>query len=251
MSKNILKNVALYSMLFYLPFIVGLGFFTKEKPIHRAAHKGDLKKVKKIIEKDPNQINVQDELGMTPLYLASIRGHTETVDYLLAHDANIELGNIHCERPLPKAAKFDHYSTVKTLLEHGATVNCRDEFGRTPLHEAALYSGKDIINILISCGADVSAKDDSNETPLHDAVMQNNIEAAKSLVQHGADIFAKNDYNFSTSRQESEMSDKEWAEYKANLLFRDLKNKTPKEIALKMGFKELAQYLQAKEEEKE
>jgi ankyrin repeat protein len=250
MNKKTLKNVALCSMFLLLPFIVGFGFFTKEKPIHRAAYKGDLNEVKKIIEKDPNQINIQDELGKTPLYYASSHGHNDIVEFLLAHNANIELGNILGERPLAKAAYFKHYDTVKTLLEHGAMVNYRDESGRTPLHDAACYSGKDIIDILISYGADVSAKSDSNYTPLHQAVESNNIEAAKALVEHGADIFAKNTYDCSPSRKVSDMNDKERIEYDVYCTGREIMNKTPKEMALRMGRTELAQYLQTKEDEK-
>lgn len=231
--------VSLCLIIFSLTFFVGCRFITKERPIHKAAWKGDLKKVKRIIEKHPAQINVQDWIGCTPLYYASTKGHTEIVEFLLAHGADIELGNDKGERPLAKAATFGHYKTVKTLLAHGATVNCKDKFGRTPLHEAALWSGKEVTNLLLSYGADVSARDKYENTPLHQAVMLNNIEAAKALVEHGADIFAKNYYDYRKPAEKWEVAPP-----------RDTMNKTPKEIALKAGLKELAQYLQAKEDEK-
>ena len=239
-------------MLLTLAFFVGCDLITRKKPIHEAAYKGDLKKVKQIIDRDPAQVNVQDWMDYTPLYLASGTGHTEIVDFLLAHNANIELGNNLNQRPLTAAAKYGHYNTVKTLLMHGATVNCKNVFDRTPLHEAALRSGKDVINILISYGADVSAKDDDNDTPLHNAVMQNNIEAAKELVEHGADLFAKNDFDYAklyiAATQDNNEAAKEML--RRGSLFRRNKNKTPKELALKCGRKELAQYLQTKEDEK-
>jgi hypothetical protein len=240
-------------MLPPLALFVGCDYITRTKPIHEAAYKGNLKKVKQIIDRDPAQVNVQDWQDHTPLYLASCKGHTEIVDFLLAHNANTELGNNLNERPLAVAAEFGHYNTVKTLLMHGATVNCRDILDRTPLHEAALRSGKEVINILISYGADVSAKDDDNDTPLHQAAMLNNIEAAKALVEHGADLFVKNDYDYAklyiAATQDNNEAAKELVR-RGKPSYRGNKNKTPKEIALKCGFKELAQYLQTKEDEK-
>jgi len=138
-------------------------------------------------------------------------------------------------------ARHGQYETIKTLLEHGAKVNHKDKNGRTALHDAAMYSGKEVINLLISYGADVNARNKNQSTPLHQAGMLNNIEAAKELVEHGADIFAKNYHDYS----------KPMAEGQYVRPSRGQMNKTAKEIALKAGRNELAQYLQTKEEEKE
>ena len=240
MRKPIFKIVSLCLVILPVTFFVGCCLIIKVRAIHKAAHKGNLKKVKQIIDKDPAQINVQDWQGQTPLYYASSEGNTEVVEFLLAHNANIELGNDLNERPLAKAAKFEHYKTVKTLLMHGAKVNCKDKFGRTPLHEAAMRRDKKIINILLSYGADVNARDKYENTPLHQAAMLNNIEAAKALVEHGADVFVKNYYDYSRPPEK-------WRIVPS----RNIMNKTPKEITLKAGYKELAQYLQTIEEEKE
>jgi len=237
MRKSILKKVSWCLMVSSMSFFGGCF----EKPIHNAAYEGDLKKVREIIEKDPSQINIQDGSGWTPLHLASGKGHIEIVEYLLNHGADTELENSHGERPLWLAAKFGRYETIKTLLEHGATVNHKDKHGRAALHDAAMWSGEKVINLLISYGADVNARDEHQSTPLHQAAMLNNIEAAKALVEHGADIFAKNYHDYSKPPA-------------GRRLFppsRGQMNKTAKEIALKAGRIELAQYLQTKEEEKE
>jgi ankyrin repeat protein len=221
-----------------------VGCDVKEKPIHRAAHEGDLKEVKEIIDRNPNQINVQDSLRFTPLQLASGKGHIEIVEFLLNHGADIELENIHGETPLMLAARYaryGQYETIKTLLEHGAKVNHKGKYGGTALHMAAMYSGEKVINLLISYGADVNARDEHQSTPLHQAAMLSNIEAAKALVEHGADIFAKNYYDYR----------KPPAEGQYHPPSRLTMNKTAKEIALTKGDKEMAQYLQTKEEEKE
>jgi ankyrin repeat protein len=238
MRKSILKKVSWCLMVCSLSFFGGC----LEKPIHHAAYEGDLKKVREIIEKDPSQINIQDSSGWNPLHLASGKGHIEIVEFLLNHGADTELENIHGQRPLWLAAKFGRYETIKTLLEHGAKVNHKDKHGRTPLHDAAMWSGEQVINLLISYGADINARDEDQSTPLHQAAMLNNIEAAKALVEHGADIFAKNFYDFSNPPEADRLK---------ILMIKDSMNKTAKEIALKAGHIELAQYLQTKEEEKE
>jgi len=236
MGKSILRMVRLCLMVCSLSFFGGC----LEKPIHHAAYKGDLKKVKKIIDRDPNEINVQDSRGFTPLHLASGKGHIEIVEFLLNHGADTESEIFDGETPLLVAARFainGKYETIKTLLEHGAKVNHKDKDSRTALHYAAMYSGKEVMNLLISYGADVNARDKDQTTPLHQAAMLNNIEAAKALVEHGADIFAKRYPSEKTLRS-----------YPPS---RDHMNKTAKEIALMRGDKEMAQYLQTKEEEKE
>ncbi|MGR3310605.1 MAG: ankyrin repeat domain-containing protein [Candidatus Brocadiales bacterium] len=227
--------------------VCSLSFFVGclEKPIHKAAYKGDLKKVEEIIDRNPNEINVQDAQGFTPLHLASGKGHIEIVEFLLNHGADIELEIFNGDTPLLVAARYaryGQYETIKTLLEHGAKVNHKDKHGRAALHDAAMYSGNEVINLLISYGADVNARDEHQSTPLHQAAMLNNIEAAKALVEHGADIFAKNYHDYS----------KPPAGRRLLPPSRDNMNKTAKEIALTGGdkYKELAQYLQTKEEEK-
>jgi len=249
MSKNILRMVRLCLMVCCLSFCGGC----LEKPIHHAAYNGDLEKVKEIIERDPNQINVQDAKDFTPLHLASGKGHTEIVEFLLNHGANTELETCTGHTPMMLAAWYavdGKYETIKTLLEHGAKVNHKEDGdGSTALHYAAMYSGKEVINLLISYGADVNAKDEHQITPLHQAAMLNNIEAAKALVEHGADIFAKTYHDYSKPLPEGMIIRPS----------RNNMNKTAKEIALaarpgpkyKDKYKELAQYLQTKEEEKE
>jgi len=220
------------------------GCFGK-KPIHHAAYEGDLKKVKEIIDRDPNQINVQDAQGFTPLHLASGKGHIEIVEFLLNHGADTELEIFNGDTPLMLVARYarhGQYETIKTLLEHGAKVNHKNKHGRAALHKAATYSGKEVMNLLISYGADVNARDEHQSTPLHQAAMLSNIEAAKALVEHGADIFAKNFHDYSKPKSNLE---------RLRSPSRNTMNKTAKEIALTRRDKELAQYLQTKEEEKE
>ncbi len=241
MRKSILRIFRLCLMVCSLSFFGGC----LEKQIHHAAYEGDLKKVKEIIDRDPNQINVQDVQGFTPLHLASGKGHIEIVEFLLNHGADTELEICTGDTPLTLATRFaggGKYETIKALLEHGAMVDHKGLLGQTALHHATIYSGEKAINLLISYGADVNARGEYQITPLHKAAMHNKIEAAKVLVENGADIFAKTFFDFSNATE---------IENLRIVGIRNYMNKTAKEIALKRGGKELAQYLQTKEEEKE
>jgi ankyrin repeat protein len=229
--------------------LITLFFFGGCLPIHRAAYYGDFDKVKEIIERSPDQINVQDEQGFTPLHLASGKGHTEIVEFLLNHGADIESEIRVGETPLMLAAwyaKDGKYETIKALLEHGAMVDHKGLLGQTALHHATIYSGEKAINLLISYGADVNARGEYQITPLHKAAMHNKIEAAKVLVENGADIFAKTSFDFRNATE---------IENLRIVPIKNYMNKTAKEIALAARpgdkYKELAQYLQTKEEEKE
>jgi ankyrin repeat protein len=248
MRKSILRMVRLCLIVCSLPFFFGC----KEKPIHHAAYDGDLDKVKKIIEKLPNQINVQDAMDFTPLHLASGKGHTEIVEFLLNHGADTELETCTGHTPMMLAAWYagdGKYETIKTLLEHGAKVNHKEDGDcSTALHYAAMYSGKEVINLLISYGADVNARDEHHSTPLHQAAMLTNIEAAKALVEHGADIFAKNYYDYSKPLPDGRLLGP--PENQMNKTAKEIALST-KKLALSNRDKEMIQYLQKKEEEKE
>jgi ankyrin repeat protein len=67
-------------------------------------------------------INLRDEGGQTPLFVASQRGHCDV---------------------------------LKCLLSSGADINLRDEVGRSPLFVASYHEHFDVVKCLLSSGADI------------------------------------------------------------------------------------------------
>ena len=156
-----------------------------------AASRGDVDKVRKILNQKPDLVNARDANGATPLHLAA--------------------------NPLSRGSMwaFGNYpETVSLLLNSGAEVNAKDNEGATPLHNAAYFQGWDttrekikikgrivypgeltteIIRLLLSNGADIEAKAERNAqaTPLHYAVDHGLKEAVVALVQSGANINAR------------------------------------------------------------
>ena len=119
--------------------------------IHFAAMFGNLEAVKQYITTGTD-VNVKNELGMTPLFYAAADGHKEIAELLIAK---------------------------------GADVNAKDKYGRTPLHFAAMDGHKEIAELLITAGADVNAKDGGGDTPLDWAIKYKRTETTDLLRKHG------------------------------------------------------------------
>ena len=62
-------------------------------------------------------MNVQDELGSTPLILASSDGYLSTVKMLMEKGAKIDAANIHGKHAAFLAAQNDHLDVLKLLIE--------------------------------------------------------------------------------------------------------------------------------------
>jgi hypothetical protein len=152
-------------------------------PIHDAAKNGDLTTVQTLIKSDPNLVSSKDDRGMTPLHWATKNDHKEVVEFLLAHNAEVNARAEDLRTPLHLAAISDRRDIAEALLAHGADANAKDYEGDTPLHLAAFNGFADVAELLLAHGADVNAVDSGGMTPLHWA----RGDVATLLRQHGAE----------------------------------------------------------------
>jgi ankyrin repeat protein len=88
--------------------------------------------------------------------------------------------------PLHLASLFGHFQTVKVLLEAHADLLCLAQYGRPPLHAAASGGNGKIIRILIEAGANVETPDEDELTPLQFAMTWGRTEAMEELLKAGA-----------------------------------------------------------------
>ncbi|VDM16828.1 unnamed protein product [Hydatigera taeniaeformis] len=130
----------------------------------------------------------QDRFGRTPIYLATCRGHTPVVDYLLTCNADIHIPNKELKSPLYIAANFGHLNIVNALLRHGAQVNQADSHQKTPLYVATYHGRSDIVSLLLAAHADVNAAEMNGRTPLYAAVLHGHLDLAAKLLSHGAAV---------------------------------------------------------------
>ena len=92
------------------------------------------------------------------------------------------------DTPLHIAALYGHVETVQECLKRGANVNARDEDASTPLHDACAGGHVDIAWLLIQKRANVNAVDSDGDTPLINASRGNHANCVELLLLHGADI---------------------------------------------------------------
>jgi len=113
---------------------------------------------------DPNLHGMHDSTGnyTTPLIVAGISNHLETVKLLLSKGAKVDKRSNKGHTALMEAAKQPSAATVKWLIAEGANVNARSSHGQTALIFAAYNGQIEIIKLLLAAGADplATATDD-------------------------------------------------------------------------------------------
>ncbi len=154
-------------------------------------------------------VNTRDALGTPPLHAAVARGDVATVEFLLAHGAEVDAKHgRHLDVTHPK----DHLIGPKwfpgtPVIRTPRTVRKKDEVvlssNDTALHLAAAYGRARIAKLLLDYKADVDSRNRNRETPLHIAVSHGpNVEARKQchqvallLLASGAAPNAESSYN--------------------------------------------------------
>ncbi|MBN1508754.1 MAG: ankyrin repeat domain-containing protein [Sedimentisphaerales bacterium] len=94
-------------------------------PLHDAIRRGDVGKVRSLLEQGAN-VDKRDAEGLTPLHLAAWKGNAECVALLLGKGADINAESGVLNSPLHLAALRGSKPCVELLLKAGAYVNVRN-----------------------------------------------------------------------------------------------------------------------------
>lgn len=147
---------------------------------------------------DPNAI--EGWKGQTALMWAAALGHTEAVNILVAHGADINQhsafiniatvdsnhfqgGFVYSRLPkgrmtaLHFAVRQGQFESVKTLIELGADIDILEDNGVTPLIMATINGHMDIAGFLLNSGADPNISDKWGRTVLFVATDMHTIDA--------------------------------------------------------------------------
>ncbi|XP_071097328.1 uncharacterized protein [Haliotis cracherodii] len=170
--------------------VSGRDLVNGDTALHLACRTGSVKSVE-VLKKYGADVNVWNNNGNSPVFVACETGHVDIVKQCL-HFAASGI-NRDGRSLLHIACRTGHEAMVKTLLEYG-NVNITDRHGRTPLFDA-VDNGHDIIStLLIRMGANVNSTNVYNRTPLHDACWEGRIGCVTLLTASGAQLDASNHY---------------------------------------------------------
>jgi hypothetical protein len=109
---------------FIFTFVFNATTRTIQSEAHKAARKGDLDTLERILTANPEAVNQADSNGYTPLHEAVMGKDTGIIAFLLAHGANINAVNKDGITPLVTAfLEYGVHSTIFTFLKRrGATL---------------------------------------------------------------------------------------------------------------------------------
>jgi ankyrin repeat protein len=148
-----------------------------------------------ILTSNASAVNVKNDDGRSPLYLAAWAGSAETCNLLLSRGAAVDEPTATGWTPLAVASDRGHIDVVKALVEAKASVEHQSSEGTTPLFNAACNGHTDICRYLIAVAhADVNGGVAGGWTPLHGAVYNTRPATIDYLLSVlGVDVNAHND----------------------------------------------------------
>ena len=86
--------------------------------IHEVAMKGNIEAVKQHLAAGTD-VNVKDNIGLTPLHMAAGDGRKEVAELLIAKGAEVNMKNKYSKTPLDWAIDFKHTELANLLRKHG------------------------------------------------------------------------------------------------------------------------------------
>ncbi len=120
-------------------------------------------------------VNVQNQLGETPLMLAAINNQLELAKVLIERGADV---NREGWTPLHYAATKGHREMMRLLLENDAYIDSESANGTTPLMMAAFSTSPLAVKLLLEEGADPTLVNHGNASALDIALSKDHQQSA-------------------------------------------------------------------------
>ncbi|KAJ8131804.1 hypothetical protein O1611_g1820 [Lasiodiplodia mahajangana] len=129
---------------------------------------------------------------MTPLYVASLRGHVPTVNILLSYGANVHFKGYLQQKSLLRAAKQGNADIVRCLVEQGqGSINLSTGM-ITPLGVACVWGRRHVVEKLIELGADTNEPDSSGWLLIFLSARYGQQQIIQILLDRGVDTESSN-----------------------------------------------------------
>jgi pectate lyase len=151
--------------------------------LQEAAAIGDIGLVRSLLDKGVGVDSWDDPFLKTALHRATMRGHKDVVELLLAKGADIEAGKFHIGTALHFAVEKGHKEIVELLIDKGADVNANNTRGQTPTDVVGTRNRKEIVELLTKHGATISS--------IHTAAVVGDLARVRAFLENGIDINVK------------------------------------------------------------
>lgn len=132
-------------------------------PLHVAAKRGELSRVRSILEEGGDSNSLYDSVA--PIHVAAAYGSEEIVALLLNFGVSIESKSGNGNTPLISAASTKEHRIVEMLIDNGANINASNKEGQTALAFAAYIGDIKLAKLLKDRSADLTAKAQSEALP--------------------------------------------------------------------------------------
>ncbi|XP_026458567.1 ankyrin-1-like [Papaver somniferum] len=153
-------------------------------PLHHAVIKGHFDTVRYLLEKGANA-DASNNRNIAALHFAAKSGDAKIITLLLSKGVRLDIATRY-GTALQCAASLGHRDAVKMLLDHGANpnvVSSEDVF--KPLISAIIAKSWECVELLLQAGADPNAVTYGN-TPLVFAARDGSADVIKRLLEAGA-----------------------------------------------------------------
>mmetsp|Transcript_10817 Transcript_10817/g.24743 ORF Transcript_10817/g.24743 Transcript_10817/m.24743 type:complete len:761 (+) Transcript_10817:38-2320(+) len=157
--------------------------------LYMASQNGHTEVVEVLVRYQPD-LEMVDNLGVTPLHVAVLHGYKDIVHVLILARADVNKQTGFLSTPLHNAAQEGYPDIIRQLIQAKSNMEARDEEGCTPLWVACTGGHKSSAAALLEAGADPDSSDDSNQRPLNQAVLLGHRDIVELLISWKADVNA-------------------------------------------------------------
>lgn len=126
-------------------------------PVHRAAYEGDLNTLQKIVAEAPESLELPDEHGRRPLFLATLQNRRDCIQWLTEAGADLDATEESGLAPIHIATKNNLVPVVRLFHEKGQSLEHMTKYGETPLFLAARRGHLELLEYFVEAGVDINA----------------------------------------------------------------------------------------------
>jgi hypothetical protein len=153
-----------FSIIFIIVFCACEKNISKEQYFYATIIRGNKKLTEKYLREGVN-VNGVDNMGMTPLILATKYDKTEIVKLLLKNNAKVNVKDKYKMSPMIYAVDNNNINVIKMLLKNGGSLNVYNASGQNPLTISASKKYYNLLKFLLSTNKiDVYRPDKIGET---------------------------------------------------------------------------------------